>query len=374
MRTEAEGDLAAVAVDVEHDGFDFIADGEHVARLADALGPAHFGDVDQAFDAGFDFDERAVRHDVDHLAVDLAALRILGDHVVPRVAGLLLEAERNALFFLVDADDDDFEVLADRKNFGRMGDAAPGNIGDVEQPVNAAEVDERAEVGDVLDHALAELVDLHLAQQLDAVVAERLLKQFAARNDDVAAVLVDLDDFDIELFADVVVHIVHRAHVELGAGQEGREAFDIDHDAALDAVAHETLDNIAFAVLGGDAVPGLDRVGFFETEFRHVVAVFDLFEEDVDFVADGDRVELEELIGRNEPLGLVADIDKRAVLTFRDDDSFHDLALGEGAGAFGGRQKLFHRVRDVREVQEAVREFVFFCHVVLCSCFLLVTG
>ena len=215
LLAQAERNLAAVAVDVEHDGFDLVADVQDVARLADALSPAHFGDVDQALDAGFDLDERAVRHDVDDLAVDLAALRILRDHVIPRIAGLLLEAEGDALLLLVDADDDDFEFLTDRKHLGRMRDPAPGDIGDVQQAVHAAEVDERAEVGDVLDHALAQVVDLHFAQQLAARLAEGLLEEFTARNDDVAAVLIDLDDLDVELFADVIVHIVHRAHVEL---------------------------------------------------------------------------------------------------------------------------------------------------------------
>ena len=45
----------------------------------------------------------------------------------------------------------------------RMVDAAPAHVGDVQQAVDAAEVDERAELGDVLDHALAELADFELA-------------------------------------------------------------------------------------------------------------------------------------------------------------------------------------------------------------------
>ena len=44
-----------------------------------------------------------------------------------------------------------------------MVDAAPAHVGDVQQAVDAAQVDERAELGDVLDDALAELADLELA-------------------------------------------------------------------------------------------------------------------------------------------------------------------------------------------------------------------
>ena len=47
-----------------------------------------------------------------------------------------------------------------------MIDAAPAHVGDVQQAVDAAQVDERAEVGDVLDDALAELADFELLEQL----------------------------------------------------------------------------------------------------------------------------------------------------------------------------------------------------------------
>jgi len=39
-----------------------------------------------------------------------------------------------------------------------MRDASPRHVGDVEESVDAAEIDERAEVGDVLDDALSDLV------------------------------------------------------------------------------------------------------------------------------------------------------------------------------------------------------------------------
>ena len=47
--------------------------------------------------------------------------------------------------------------------------------------------------------------------------------------------MVDFDDFDIIFFVEVIVHIADGADIELAAGQEGRETFDIDHDAALAA-------------------------------------------------------------------------------------------------------------------------------------------
>ena len=45
--------------------FDLVVDLNQFVRMADALGPAHFADVHQPFDALFELDERTVAHHVD---------------------------------------------------------------------------------------------------------------------------------------------------------------------------------------------------------------------------------------------------------------------------------------------------------------------
>ena len=80
----AEGDLLLFAVDAEHDRFDFLVGLEDIGRFGDALGPGKFGDVDEAFDAGFQFHERAVRHEVDDLAFDLGADRDTSARCCPK--------------------------------------------------------------------------------------------------------------------------------------------------------------------------------------------------------------------------------------------------------------------------------------------------
>ena len=110
-----------------------------------------FGDVDEAFDAFFHLHERAVRNEVGDLAFDLLARRETLFDLVPRILLRLLQAEGDALLLLVDVEHDDFEFLTDLEHFARVTEAAPGHVGDVEQAVHAVEVDERAEIGEVLD-------------------------------------------------------------------------------------------------------------------------------------------------------------------------------------------------------------------------------
>src|SRR5882672_2088025 len=167
---DAEGDFLLLAIDAEHDGFDVLILLEHVARLGNALGPGKLSDVNKAFDARLQFHKRAVRHEVDDLALDLLADGEFGFDVIPRIGQLLLEAEADAFLFLVDVEYHNVNVLADLEDFARVPDAAPGHVGDVQQAVETVEVDERAEVGDVLDRALADIAGHHFAQQLLALL------------------------------------------------------------------------------------------------------------------------------------------------------------------------------------------------------------
>ncbi len=72
----AQRDFLLVLVDAKHDHFDFVADLDEFRRVINALGPGHFGNVDQTFDAVFQLHEGTVRHNVDDFAGDLFADRV----------------------------------------------------------------------------------------------------------------------------------------------------------------------------------------------------------------------------------------------------------------------------------------------------------
>ena len=91
------------------------------------------------------------------------------------------------------------ELLVDLDHLARVADAAPAHVGDVQQAVDAAQVDEGAEVGDVLDGALADLADVDLLEQLLLLRLARDLDQLAAADDDVAPALVDLEDHALDV-------------------------------------------------------------------------------------------------------------------------------------------------------------------------------
>src|SRR6185503_13136896 len=225
------------------------------------------------------------------------------------------------------------DLVVDLEELRRVADAAPRHVGDVQQAVDAAQIDERAVIGDVLDHALE---DLALGEGLERVLlllGVLFLEQRLAGEDDVAALLVDLDHPHAQLLAAQRVEVAHRAHVDLRAGQERADA-DVHRQAALDALDHPADDDLALGIGLLDLVPDLHLLGFFAREDDVAFAIFGPLEQHVDDVAglNGDFAGLvEELVDRDDAFGFVADVnDDFGGSDFEnrslDDFTFRDIA------------------------------------------------
>ena len=176
--------------------FDFLRGGDDLAGVDVLLGPGHLGDVDQALDARLQLHERAVVGDVGHAALELGVDRVAGGDALPRIGQQLLDAERDAVRLVVDLDDLDLDRLADGHDLGRMVHAAPRHVGDVQQAVDAAEIDERTVLGDVLDDAVDDLTLFEVGHELGALLGAALFEDGAARHDDVAAAAIHLEDLE----------------------------------------------------------------------------------------------------------------------------------------------------------------------------------
>ena len=70
---EAKRNAALLGLDGEDYGVDRVALLKNVAGVANLFAPGHFGDVDEAFDAGLDLDEGAEVHEARDRAGDALA-------------------------------------------------------------------------------------------------------------------------------------------------------------------------------------------------------------------------------------------------------------------------------------------------------------
>ena len=89
----------------------------------------------------------------------------VGD-IFPGTGRLLLQPKGNFFFFVIDVQNDHFEFFVDLHHLRGMVDPSPAHVGNVQQAVDSTQIDKRAKIGNVLDHALARLADFEFLQQL----------------------------------------------------------------------------------------------------------------------------------------------------------------------------------------------------------------
>src|SRR6202035_1880298 len=174
----------------------------------------------------------------------------------------------------------------DIEHLGRMIDAPPGNVGDMQQAVDAAQIDEGAVVGDVLDHAVDDLALFEVLYQFLALLGASLFEHGAARHDDVAAAAIHFQDLERLLVVHQRRHVADRPNIDLRARQEGYRAVEIDGEAALDLIEDNALD--LFVVLERllELAPAFLAARLVARQHRFAERILDAVEEHLDRVAD----------------------------------------------------------------------------------------
>jgi hypothetical protein len=327
---QAQRHAALGAVDLQNHDVDFLAGRDDLAGVDVLLGPGHFRNVDQTLDARFQFHECTVIGDVRDAAVMDRPQREAAFDRIPRIGLQLLHAKRDAVGFLVDLDDLDLDGLADRQDFRRVVDAAPGHVGHVEEAVNAAEVNERTIFGDVLDHAVDRLTFVEVADDFGALFRTAFLEDRAAGDDDIAPATVHLEDLERLLHAHERAGVAHGADVNLRAGKECNGAAEIDGEAALDAAEDGAIDALFRSIGLFKAIPGFFTAGFLAADDSLATRVFHAVEIDLDLVAHADVglfTGIREFFKIDAAFHLVADIDDGLARLDGDDLALDDRAL-----------------------------------------------
>src|SRR5262249_18338447 len=133
-------DFLLLAIDVQDLHFNLIADLHEFGGMIDASRPAHLANMDEPFDAWFQLHEGAVGHDVDHFALVAAGDRVLALHTLPGARRLVLQRQGDLFLLAIDRQDVNLQLLVDLDDVVRVGDAAPGHVGDVQQAIDPAEI------------------------------------------------------------------------------------------------------------------------------------------------------------------------------------------------------------------------------------------
>jgi len=269
-------------------------------------------------------------------------LRVAGLHVFPRIRQGPLDAQRDAVFCPVEVEDDRLDRLAHGESVTDVFHAAPADLGDRQQGLDAADVDKGAEVPQGLHDARHH----HplVKRSLDGVLSLALLlfEDPAPREDDPAPPLAVLDDDERQPLADEGRRRFPAGDACLRKGAERPVgSCDADLEPALDFLLHDALDGDCilpglFEILAG-GVPGNSRR-------EHPLALPRREVIDLDGVAFLDRqlpVLVEKLVALDDPLGLAAEVDEHPVRRDLGDHRLHALPLFEPERlALGGLQEF----------------------------------
>ena len=292
------------------------------------------GDMHEAFDAVFDGDEDTELNDLGDLALDDLARNVGAGEALPRIFLGGLEGQGDALTIEINVKHLDGDLVSDLDDLGRVIDVLPRQLGNVDQAVNTAQIDERAEVDDGGHDAFTDLALLKLGQEGLAHFGLGLLEVLATGEDHVVAVLVELEDLGLDLLADVRGQIADTTHLDERCRQEATQT-DVDDEATLDSFDDSAFDNaIGFLDLLDVAPSALvlcTLLGQNQTAFL----VFLGDDKGLNGVADLDdfvriNVLLDgKLAGGDDTLGLVADVEQDLVMIDLDDGTFDQITIIE---------------------------------------------
>ena len=205
---------------------------------------------------------------------------------------------------------------------------------DVDEAVDAVEVDEGAEVDDVADRALDDVAHVEVVDDLLTHLFALLFEHGAPAEDHVVAVAVHLDDAAVELLRDVLLEVLHAADVDQRGRQEAAHA-EVEDEAALDDLDDGALDRLAALEGAFDALPGLLELGALLAEDQRpsasslVMTRASISSPNVDLFGGVDVLADTELVDRDDAFGLVADVDEDLVLVDAHDVAGDDVALAE---------------------------------------------
>ena len=218
-----------------------------------------------------------------------------------------------------------------------MSESPPRHIRDVQQAVDASEVYERAVFGQVLYHTGQDGIFDEMLQSLGAFFRLLAFQTLFARDHDIAAILIELDDGDFQNLTLDGVKIACRPKVSLRAREKRLGAHNVDSQTTLDALDHNRLDRPLFVVGFLDLIPSAQLLRLLMREIDVPFLSLALVAHDGDFVAGlelGLAFVIKHLRQRKHALRLGSNVDDDVGSGELEHRADEDFVLANGFFAF----------------------------------------
>ena len=244
--------------------------------------------VDQAVNARYDLSECAERHELEDLNLSNRADVVLGLEYVPRIVLLALVAEGDLLVFLIQTDNEYLYLVANRNDLGRVLDAAPGQLGDVNHAVHAADVYECAVGSQGLNGAVVLVADFDGVPDLLSSSLASLPLDLTDRTNNALALTVDLSDIEGLLGLNQLAHRLILRYAGLGCRDEYANAVCSCNNTAAVLLNDNTLNNGVLLVSLLNGLPALQLINALLGQSDGTLAVVYANNNSLDLVANVD--------------------------------------------------------------------------------------
>ena len=196
-----KGNSTTLRVHIQHHNFYFVADMADFSGVDVFVSPVHFGKVNKTFNTFFEFNKGTVICKVCDLTENTGSHRIAADQIQPWIITQLLQTKGNTTAFLVKLEYPCFNFIADIQHFRWVLDSLPCKIGDMQQSVQTAQINECTVICKVLDDTFNHLTFFQGIKQFFSFFRKFIFNNGSARNNDVVFRLVQFDDFEIQFTA-----------------------------------------------------------------------------------------------------------------------------------------------------------------------------
>src|SRR3954451_12495667 len=174
---------------------------------------------------------------------------------------------------------------------------------------------------------------------LRALLGLLLFEQLLARNHNVPALFVQLDNADINFLSLKAVQVAHRLEIDLRAWKEGANTANIDRKTALHAINDVALDARFLSVSLVDVIPHAHARCLLVREENIALLCLAAINHHVNAVAGFEArlsVPSQDLSNWHHAVGLEADIDDDMLVGELHHCALEEIVLGRSS-SFGGR-------------------------------------
>jgi len=234
--------------------------------------------VDQTFNARSDFDECTIVSHNDYFTFHVVAYLQVRIQCIPWVWSQLLQAKSDTFLFVVEVQDNYVQFLIQLNHFARIAYTAPRQVGDVNQTVYAAQVDEYTVRCDILDSTFQYLTFFQFADDFFLLLFQFSFNKSLVRNNHILEFLVDFNHLEFHSLAYEYIVVTDRFHINLRTRQECFNAEYVYNHTTLRAALDVTLDNFFVFKRSVYTVPRTSSASFLVRQDQLTFFVFLVFD------------------------------------------------------------------------------------------------